>query len=130
MQKKLRIAMCAMILGGLVPAFGEEVSSEGVTASVFETRRVEDIHYTVKTGGSLAIPREDILKAVKGAQGATDVSRLMMEPGRHGKVRIESGQFSFTPDEGFIGTALLQFVVRDEIGEMIAKVVIDVVAEQ
>jgi hypothetical protein len=119
-----------MMLGGLAPVFGDETAAGVAAAPVAEMRRVADLHYTVKAEESLAIPREDILKAVIGAQGKTDVARLMMEPGRHGKVRIESGQFSFIPEEGFVGTALLQFAVQDEIGTMTAKVFIDVVAKQ
>ena len=84
----------------------------------------------MKAGESLVIPREDILKAFKGAQGSADVSRLMMEPGRHGAVTIDAGQFSFVPEEGFVGTALLQFAVKDEKGSMTAKVFIDVVAQE
>lgn len=91
-----------------------------------EARFVEDVRFTMKAGEEFVVPQSEILAAFKGTQGQPELVRFSFEPPMSGDMKISAGQFIFEPYDGFRGVEELTFIVRDEIGTLPARVLIEV----
>jgi hypothetical protein len=100
------------------------LASSSVAESI--ERSVEDLVLQVRQGESLRIDHADILEQFQGADGEPRMDQFLVTEGRHGFVDLKDGHILYTPIEGFIGTARLQFSVADNEGSLIATIYVRV----